>query len=159
MFEVKQNREKKTKAVEMQGKQSSSQAEATELQQKKDELSRNKSEVQVKTTEIQLQKVKKSQDFQGRDLNNTHEKLQKSIGDNHKSKDQFKDSISNTSNDRQQKSDDTQLQQEQPDRHAQAIVKTEKLANTSNNINTSKDESKKKDGSNQYFNLTKSSPV
>ena len=156
---MKQNRERKTKAVEMQGKQSSSQAEATELQQKKDELSRNKSEVQVKTTEIQLQeKVKKSQDFQGRDLNDPQEGLQKSISDNHKSKDQFKDSISNTSNDRQQKSDDTQLS-EQPHRHAEAIVKKDKLANSSNNINTSKDKSKKKDGSNQYFNLTKSSPV
>ena len=143
----------------MQGKQSSSLAEATELKQKMDELSRNKSEVQVKTTEIQLQKVKKSQDFQGRDLNDPQKELQKSISDNHKSKDQFKDSISNTSNDRQQKSDDTQLQQKQPDCHAEVIVKTEKLANTSNNINTSKDESKKKDGSNQYFNSTRSTSV
>ena len=73
--------------------------------------------------------------------------------------DQFKDSISNTSNDRQQKSDDTQLQQKQPDRHAEVIVTTEKLANTSNNINTSKDESKKKDGSNQNFNSTRSTSV
>ena len=73
--------------------------------------------------------------------------------------DQFKDSNSNTSNDRQQKSDDTQLQQEQPDRHAEVIVKTDKLANTSNNINTSKDESQKKDGSNQYFNSKRSTSV
>ena len=143
----------------MQGKQSSSQAEATELLQKKDELGRNKSEVQVQTTEIQLQKVKKSQDFQGRDLNDPQKELQKSISNNHKGKDQFKDSNSNTSNDRQQKSDDTQLQQEQPDCHAEVIVKTDKLANSSNNINTSKDKSKKKDGSNQYFNSTRSTSV